>query len=55
MTDPSRYQRTDDPSAARRRVPRAVWMAVAVAVLIALVVAVVMLAGGHDLSQFRHG
>ena len=55
MTDPSRYQRTADPSTSRRGVPRAVWVVATAVLLVVLVVVVVLLVGGHDPSQFQHG
>lgn len=56
MTDPSRYQTTEESRGGPGRgLPRSMWIAGIVVVLVALVVVVVVLAGGgHDPSQFRH-
>ena len=55
MTDPSRYQTTDDRRTSRRGLPRSWWIAGILVVLVVLVVVVLAVAGGgHDPSQFNH-
>ena len=55
MTDSSRYQRLEDADTTRRKLPRAVWVAIIVAIAVALVVAVMLASGGgHDPSQMNH-